>query len=272
MRINDLERFNALVTIDMRAHFAALAEQERVKLAGALHSPVKRSALDTAHLGGSAGPARQHAVGESSSGQHPNSDSLSNVGIDVSRDMDDAQGGPGGTPAARRPQGVAEGRVKQNTMADSMSHLEQHMGIYARLCCLGPDRGAARAARALHCDDPDEDDLPEPPSRSRSRLVNTKTQPMELQVRTGIHASQLRLTLAPSVLSRGATPCGAPLASDTSPTCNSAPTRILRCLSSKYMHATTALCIVRGFHIVWLTGRKHANHDDIRGLAAGAVL
>lgn len=181
VRISDLERFNGLVTIDMRAHFAALAEQARVKRQQAqmLENPGK-GAPPT-------GYPRDYAVMESTSGQQPNSDSL---GIDVCRDTDDSThdvhghrvSSTGAGAPAQRPQGVAEGRVKQSKMADSMSELEQHQGIYARLGCLGPAKQAARAARALNYDDDsDEDHAPDPPAR-KVRFASTKSQPMELQV------------------------------------------------------------------------------------------
>ena len=100
--------------------------------------------------------------------------------------------GSGASGAAAAPRGVTGKCIKQNAMAESLTVLEQHRGIYARLGCLGPDRGAARAARALNCDDPDEDDdILDSPSRHKIRLVNTKTQPMELQVRALVHACHL---------------------------------------------------------------------------------
>lgn len=172
MRIADLDRFNALVTIDMHAHFAVLAEQARLK-AERTEFLAQQGKLPPHKR------ATQYAVAEGAQEQQTDSEGLDNAGIHLDEHAHEYAAAPHESAWGR---GVAEGgRVKENKNSDSMSDLEQHKGIYARLGSLGPHRHAARAARALNCDESD-DECMDSPSKGVRRLFDSKTQPMELQV------------------------------------------------------------------------------------------
>jgi hypothetical protein len=203
MRVAELERFQSMVTVDMHAHFTAVAEQQHATLQQEqqMHDtyPGKTTAPPGYPPVGGGNPLtprtppKGYPVASPIAEGYTPSDGLDTFNIELPRDAHGSVHEPHAYVSANvaegpDTQGLSRGRVVQESMGDSLCELQQHRGVYARLGCVVPVMHAARVgtpAQGSHFDRGTESSSAESPAETRSisKWVKTAALPMELQVR-----------------------------------------------------------------------------------------